>query len=80
MNRAARTIRDNARILYSQALRVAQNQAALRIFDSVCCSALAYPFCASDVRLVNDQADAIEAGFDTVYDCLCPACVEAHPS
>lgn len=80
MNKAARTIRDNARITYMQAKRVADCEAALRVFDDTGCSSLGFPFCASDTRLVGPEDDGAEAGFTTVYDCLCPACVEASPS
>lgn len=80
MNKAARAIRDNARITYMQAERVASRKAALRVFDDTGCSSLGFPFCASDTRLLGPEDDAAEAGFTTVYDCLCPACVEAHPS
>ena len=80
MNKAARTLRDNARITYSQGLRIARQTAALRVFDDTGCSSLGFPFCASDTRLLGPEDDAADAGFSTVYDCLCPACVEASPA
>lgn len=76
LNRAARTLRDNARIPYTQALRIAQSQAALRVYDSAACASLEWPFCASDTRLLSTDEPS---EFTVVYDCLCPACLEANP-
>lgn len=78
MNRAARAIRDNARIPYGHGLRIAERKAALRVFDSTSCSSLGFPFCASDTRLLGPEDDPVDCV--TVYDCLCPACLEANPN
>lgn len=77
MNKAARAIRDNARIPYSQGLRIAQRAAALRVYDDAACSSLGFPFVASDTRLLGPEDDDFEG---PIYDCLCPACVEASPA
>lgn len=75
LNKSAKKIRDTARLTYQQALRVADNQAALRIYDYTGCASLDWPFCASDTRLVSPGADD---DWEIVYDCLCAACIEAH--
>lgn len=78
MNKAAKTLRDNARITYQQALRVVEQKAALRVRDSARCSSLGFPFAASDTRLLGPEEDPVDCV--AVYDCLCPACVEAYSS
>ena len=80
MNPAGKAVRDNARLTYQQGLRVARKEAALRVYDDTGCSSLGFPFVASDTRLLGPEDDASDAGFTTVYDCLCPACVEARPA
>lgn len=80
MNKQARAIRDAAGLSYTQALRVLQHIAVLRIWNDTECQVLHMPrpvFVASDTRLITPS----ETHESQVYNCQCDACLAdpVHP-